>query len=509
LQALGVTSPEASSKFEEAREFMDPLHGITSAFDRRSALPLIRGLAGLHDSMVLVDDQEHVVWMSDGLASMCGDPEQFRGRSWVEMLFIQGEGERLAETLSRVGYLANEPVSIHGPGGESIPVKLSASRLGDAEASWATITIARPETHATGRPFSDSLDGLKAILDTSPDGVVVVDRNRQITYLNPAAEHLLDRPQAEIIGKPVDLYVDRCERLKRIAEALRPSRPVRDEDIQLRRRDGTVICVSISASLLRLQDGTDLGAVAYLRDVTERRHTEEDLARSNAQLEHYVDAVSHDLRSPLVSLLGFSRLLRDDYGARLDEKGRHFLDRIEQAGHTMERLIHDLLELSRIGQTEVSKSFIDPRSVLAHLHAEFKPRLDQEGVSLELPGNPPHLRCDRTRLYQLFSNLVGNALDHMGSVERPTIRVKVNALPGAHQITVSDNGRGIDPSDQDRIFEIFRSLGPHKNGRRGTGMGLAIVKKIVEIHGGRVWVESHLGKGANFHLILPCGPASA
>ena len=368
----------------------------------------------------------------------------------------------------------------------------------------SAFTIARPETQVADRPIPDSLDYLKAMLENSPDGVVVVDRDRRITHLNPAAEHLLDRPRAEIIGKPVDLFVDRCERLNRIAEALRPSRPVRDEDIQLRRRDGTVLCVSISVSLLRLPDGTDLGAVAYLRDVTERRHTEEDLERSNAQLEHYVDAVSHDLRSPLVSLLGFSRLLREDYGARLDEKGRHFLDRIEQAGRTMESLIHDLLELSRIGQTEVSKSFIDPRSVLAHLHAEFKPRLDQDGVSLELPPNPPHLRCDRTRLYQLFSNLVGNALEHMGSVERPIIRVKVKAIPGAHQITVSDNGRGIDPSDQDRIFEIFQSLGPHKSGRRGTGMGLAIVKKIVEIHGGRVWVESHPGKGANFHLTLPC-----
>jgi len=454
--------------------------------------------------MALVDDLGRVVWMSDGLAAMCGEPERFRGRRWIEMLLVQSEGKRLAETLSQVGYLANESVALRGPRGESIPVKLCASRLGDAGASWATITVARPETHATDRPLPDAPDYLRAILDSSPDGVVVVDRNRRITYLNPAAEQLLDRPRAEIIGHPVDQYVERCEKLNRIAETLRPSRPVRDEDIKLRRRDGTVLCVSISASLVRLPDGTDLGAVAYLRDVTERRHTEEDLARSNAQLEHYVDAVSHDLRSPLVSLLGFTRLLREDYGARLEEKGRHFLDRIEQAGRTMESLIHDLLELSRIGQSEVSHSFIDPRSVLAHLHAEFKPRLDQDGVTLELPGNPPQLRCDRTRLYQLFSNLVGNALDHMGEVEQPVIRVEVKALPGAHQVTVSDNGRGIDPSDQDRIFEIFQSLGPHKQGRRGTGMGLAIVKKIVEIHGGRVWVESRPGEGAHFHLTLPC-----
>jgi len=455
--------------------------------------------------MLLVDDEERVVWMSDGVTAMCGDPERFRGRPWVETLVIPSEGERLARTLSRVGHLANESVSVRGANGESIPVKLSAARLGDAEASWATITIARSETSTeiTDRSFPYSPNCLSAILDTSPDGVVVVGRDRRITYINPAAEQMLDHAKEEIVGQPVDLYVRRSECLDQIAAALRPNRPVLGHDIQLRRQDGTVICVSVSASLLRLRDGTDMGAVAYLRDVTERRRTEEDLARSNAQLEHYVDAVSHDLRSPLVSLLGFSRLLREDYGARLEDKGRHFLDRIEQAGRTMESLIHDLLELSRIGRTEAGKSLIDPRTVLSHLYAEFKPRLDREGASLELPKDPPLLMCNRTRLYQLFSNLVGNALDHMGSVGQPAIRVEVKALRDTHQISVSDNGKGIDPAHHERIFEIFQSLGPCKDGRRGTGIGLAIVKKIVETHGGRVWVDSEPGKGADFHLTLP------
>jgi PAS domain S-box-containing protein len=421
------------------------------------------------------------------------------------MLSEPAEGERLAETLSRVGHLANESVALRGPGEASIPVKLSAARLGDAEDSWATISISRPEGNGAGanRRFPYSLDCLKAILDTSPDGVVVVGRNRQITYVNPAAEQLLDHPQSEIVGQPVDLFVRRCEALDRIADALSPTHPVRGQDLQLRRRDGGVICVSVSASLLRLRDGTDIGAVASLRDVTEQRQTEEDLARSNARLEHYVDAVSHDLRSPLVSLLGFSRLLREDYGNRLDDKGRHFLGRIEQAGRTMESLIHDLLELSRIGRTDADKSLVDPRGVLSLLYAEFKPRLDQEGVSLELPDHPPLLMCNRTRLYQLFSNLVGNALEHMGSVARPVVRVEVETLEDSHQITVRDNGKGIDPAHQERIFEIFQSMGPRKDGRRGTGIGLAIVRKIVETHGGRVWVESDLGSGAAFHLTLP------
>jgi two-component system sensor kinase FixL len=485
---------------------MNPRHGIASPFDGRAALPLIRGLAGLHDSMLLADDQGRVVWVSEGLASICGEAERLRGNPWVEILVAASEGERLAGTLTRVGHLANESVSLRGTNGEPIPVKLSAARLGDAEACWATITVTRPpnSTRTSDRRFPYSPGCLKAILDTSPDGVVVVGRDRRITYVNPAAEQLLDHPKEEIVGQTVDRYVRRCECLDQIATALRPNRPVLGHDLELRRRDGTVIYVSVSASLLR-HDGTDVGAVAYLRDVTERRRTEEDLARSNAQLEHYVDAVSHDLRSPLVSLLGFSRLLRKDHGDGLGEEGRYFLDRIEQAGRTMECLIRDLRELSRIGRTDAGKSLIDPRSVLASLRAEFKPRLDQEGVTLELPQDPPLLMCNRTRLYQLFSNLVGNALDHMGDVEQPVIRVSVTTLPGSHRITVSDNGKGIDPAHHERIFEIFESLGSRRDGRRGTGIGLAIVKKIVETHGGRVWVESELGKGASFHLTLPCG----
>ena len=506
MDTIGYRVTGPPEELKEARDFMDPPHGIASAFDRRSALPLIRGLARLHDSMVLVDDEGLVVWMSEALASICEDPERLRGHRWTEMLVVQSEGERLAGMLGRVGHLANESVALRGPSGGSVPVKLSAARLGDAEASWATVTIARPDTHSqiAGLQFPHSPECLKAILESSPDGVVVVGRNRQIAYVNPALEQLLGRPRAELVGKPVDRYVHPCEGLDRIARELRPESPVRDQDVQMHHRDGTVICVSVSASLLCLSDGTDMGAVAYLRDVTQRRRTEEDLARSNVQLEHYVDAVSHDLRSPLVSLLGFSRLLREDYGARIDEKGRHFLDRIEQAGRTMESLIHDLLELSRIGRAEAEKSLIDPRSVLDRLRAEFKPRLDQDGADLELPEHPPLLMCNRTRLYQLFSNLVGNALDHMGSVEQPTIRVEVRTLAEAHQITVSDNGKGIDPANHARIFEIFQSLGPRKDGRRGTGVGLAIVKKIAETHGGRVWVESDLGKGTRFHLTLPC-----
>jgi signal transduction histidine kinase len=204
-----------------------------------------------------------------------------------------------------------------------------------------------------------------------------------------------------------------------------------------------------------------------------------------------------------VALLGFSRLLRQDYCVQLDDTGRHFIDRIEQAGRTMEELIHDLLEFSRIGQGGDRRAMVDPRSVLLQIAAEMKPRLEALGTDLELPSNPPLIFCDRTRLYQVFSNLVGNAIEHMGPCENSVVTVETWDEPDSHEISVRDLGRGVAPEDHDRIFEVFQSLGPRADGRRGSGIGLGIVKKIAETHGGKVWIESEPEMGATFRISFP------
>ena len=227
------------------------------------------------------------------------------------------------------------------------------------------------------------------------------------------------------------------------------------------------------------------------------------LRKANDELEHCVNSLAHDLRSPLVALLGFSRLLRQEYDSLLDATGHHFLDRIEQAGRTMESLVHDLLELSRIGQSGERALLVDPLGVLVQLTAELKPQLDAAGIALTLPElPPPPVYCDRTRLYQLLSNLIGNAISHMGDADDPTIRVSVCEVGNGHQISVCDNGRGIAPEHLPRIFDAFQSF-PRDQGLKGTGMGLAIVRKIAEKQGGRVWVDSKPGEGAQFHVVLP------
>ena len=151
-------------------------------------------------------------------------------------------------------------------------------------------------------------------------------------------------------------------------------------------------------------------------------------------------------------------MLREDYGAQLDDTGTHFVDRIEQAGRTMEDLIQDMLELSRIGKPGGRMSLVDPKTVLQQLHAELKPRLDVANIKLELPHDPPLIYCDRTRLYQVFSNLIGNAIDHMGHCDEPGIVVSIVEEGDGHHVTVCDSGRGIAAEDHERIFNVFQSL---------------------------------------------------
>jgi len=319
-----------------------------------------------------------------------------------------------------------------------------------------------------------------AILDAAPDPVVAIDCDGRVRYVNPACTALFGCASSDVIGQHV----------RGLIGSHKPDADARDGvrrgQAELRLPGGETRWVAYSVKGMDAPIG---GAVAYLRDETERRRDELQLSRQNDELEQTVRALAHDLRSPLVSVLGFSRLLREEFGAALGERGTHFLDRITEAGRTMENLIRDLLDFARIGQAGERRVLVDPREVLLQLRGELKPRLEQQNVELLVPDHPPLLCCDRTRLYQLFSNLIGNALDHMGPCEKP-------------EIMVSDNGRGVAPTEQERIFEMFHSVA-HPGGRKGTGIGLAIVKKIAELHGGRAFVESPAGEGAAFHVLLP------
>ncbi|HEY5656160.1 MAG TPA: PAS domain-containing sensor histidine kinase [Myxococcota bacterium] len=477
----------------------------TRLVDGIPAQRLLQGLARIYRWILVTDADRRVLWMSDALSNLFGAEDLALGDdslSFIPRLPRPEQVFPIQSNLRRRSALSSIPLELRTKDGELVPVEANVFRV-ETNRKDAPLLVALARPREAGAAHDGGLDA--AIIDCAPDAIVAVDAEGYVLHANPAAARLLARRADELIDRPAALiFGEGAPQIERIANALdRSAEPTRCE-ISVTRDDNTRARISVIASAFRATKGAGEGGHAlFLRDVTHGSETEAELRRANGELEHCIHALAHDLRSPLVALLGFSRLLRQDYEAQLDDTGRHFLDRIEQSGRTMESLIHDLLELSRIGQPGDRPSMVDPRAVLLQLQAELKPRLEAGNIRLVLPETPPPLvYCDRTRLYQVLSNLIGNAIEHMGEGEDQHVEVAVTEYEGGHDIAVRDNGCGIAQEDHERIFEVFQSIG-RKEGRRGTGIGLAIVKKIVDTHGGRVWVESSRGEGSTFHVRLP------
>jgi PAS domain S-box-containing protein len=474
-----------------------PARAIASAPDA-SLLPVVCALGQLHELVALVgSDAGEVLWVSDGLARLCGS-RAFGKEHWLAALARPADAG-LRARLAATRRISNERITLRGAG-RGVAARVSAAPLGPETGCEAMVAIFRlDEREDVASELHHRIETLAAILDASPDGVAVIDHSGFISWANPALAEMTGYAVEELVDQPLAMLSRSQRDLERIASALQPGAAAWSEELEACRRDGKPLVVSVHVRPLTLPDGTELGAVAYVRDVTERRRIEAELARRAEELQHWVNAVSHDLRSPLVAVLGFARLLREDYGEQLDPQGLRFLRRIEEAGRTMESLVHDLLEFARIGRSEPKRVHVDPREVLLQLQAELKPRLEEAQVALCLPEELPLLWCDRTQLYQVLSNLVGNALDHMGPTGRPVIEVTISEGDGFQELVVRDHGRGVEPADHERIFEIFQTRGSSRGGKRGTGIGLAVVRKIAEAHGGTAWVESEPGQGAAFH----------
>jgi PAS domain S-box-containing protein len=479
------------------------------ALDSVSRAPILDGLGRLYRFVLVIDASGRVLWTSDELSAHWEDIEARFGsdlRTLVSQLCGPEQARVLRSKLRERGCLARARVEVSGPDGKALNLELSVLPFSSLpEEAGLYVVIARPVDgtafDAEASPPGASLEA--AVLAGAPDAIVVIDANGYVRYANRAVAALLGHAPQMLLGRPVALLCGNARDLDGLITAVLDRKPDFSRDLVLRRHDGGSVAVAAAGRMLATAAGASPSIVLSLRDVTSSQHALAELERKNDELEQCVNTLAHDLRSPLVALLGFSRLLRQDYGERLDDTGLHFVDRIEQAGRTMETLIHDLLELSRIGQPGERRTLVDPRGVLQQLHAEIKPRLDAGGIELALPADPPLVFCDRTRLYQVFSNLIGNAVDHMGPCPEPHIRVDIVEDAEGEHITVADPGRGVAPEHHERIFEAFQTLAPRSDERRGTGIGLAIVKKIVQTHGGRVWVESQPGHGATFHVVFP------
>jgi PAS domain S-box-containing protein len=249
------------------------------------------------------------------------------------------------------------------------------------------------------------------------------------------------------------------------------------------------------------------GAIANAQLFTERKRAEEErerllaeIAAKNQELESFVYTISHDLRAPLVSLDGFYSLLKRESQNQLGEQGQHYLERIRANVAHMNTLVTELLELSRIGRVVGPEEEIDVGVLLREIEEGLVLKLEQEGVEFIVQQPLPAVRGDRGRIRQVFANLIENAVKFRSLERRLRIEVGCEEEGGFYRFHVGDNGTGISPQYQEQIFEPFRQL---DSGIEGVGMGLALVKRIVEHHGGRVWVESEVGKGSTFYFTIP------
>jgi PAS domain S-box-containing protein len=274
------------------------------------------------------------------------------------------------------------------------------------------------------------------------------------------------------------------------------------------RKDGEVRSVHTEYEVVRDASGRPVKMVGTVQDITERKQAEEELKRraeelerSNAELERFAYVASHDLQEPLRMVSSYTQLLARRYQGKLDEDADEFIGYAVDGATRMQALINDLLAYSRVGTRGREFRPADCEAVFQAALANLRVAVEESGARVE-NGPLPTVMGDRTQLLQLFQNLIGNAMKFRRKGVTPEVRVEVERRGGEWLFSVHDNGIGIDPRYAERVFVIFQRL----HGREeypGTGIGLALCKRIVERHGGKMWVRSEPGEGSTFYFTLP------
>ncbi|MDZ7374755.1 MAG: GAF domain-containing protein [candidate division KSB1 bacterium] len=243
-------------------------------------------------------------------------------------------------------------------------------------------------------------------------------------------------------------------------------------------------------------------AIENARLYQQTRKTAEELSRANEELENFVFTVTHDLKSPIVSIQGFTSLVLEDFGASLDDEARQYLERVLRNVAQMEKLIEDLLEFSRIGRVSRPYETISAQDIVQDVLTSLSYSIEERGIKLHIAEDLPTIYCVPEQIGQVFANLIGNAVKYMG--DQPDPRIEIGWRDSGTHVTffVRDNGIGIPKEHHEKIFQLFHRVDPRSKGE-GTGIGLAIVRRIVEAHGGKVWVDSEVGRGSTFYFTIP------
>ena len=364
---------------------------------------------------------------------------------------------------------------------------------------------------------------LAAIVASSDDAIMSKTTEGVITSWNAAAERLFGYPATEAIGQHIKLIVP--PDLGRTTRTSTP-RPAMAKLSSTSRPSGSTrmgATSSISASISPVHDKTGrvVGAAKVARDIPRRKRQESRLAhhvaaleRSNEELDEFAYIASHDLKEPLRGLFNNAKFLHEDYAEKLDQEGSSRLLRLSYLSQRMERLVNDLLYFSRLGRQELAIQPTDLNDVIRDIETMSETILAERNATIVIPGTLPRISCDKTRIAEVFRNLITNAVKYNENEAR---RIEVGYLDevttkdGVERqvFYVKDNGIGIAEEFHEDIFRIFKRLNAEDDDKKGTGVGLTFVRKIVERHGGRIWLESVPGEGTTFYFNIDQGAAYA
>jgi len=517
----------ASVSFTALRDSAGHLQGFSEISrdlsERRESEAKYRGLLeAAPDAMVVVNQGGEIVLLNVQAEKQFGYRRDELVGQKVKNIIPEGFAERLIADGTRTGAEAlaqqiGTGIELSGrrKDGSDFPIEIMLSPLESTEGILVTAAIRDISVRKAAEKHVAQMEGrYRGLLEAAPDAMVVVNQGGEIVLLNVQAEKQFGYRRDELIGQKVKNIIPEGFAERLLADGTRTAAEALAQQIGTgielagRRKDGSEFPIEIMLSPLENAEG--ILVTAAVRDISVRKKSEEHLVKtvgelksSNDELQQFAYVASHDLQEPLRMVASYTQLLGKRYKGRLDSDADEFIAFAVDGCNRMQGLIQDLLAYSRAGTNGKEFHKISGENALKDALTNLRVTIEESGAVVT-HDSLPAITMDDTQLAQVFQNLVGNAIKYR-SAEAPQVHVSARRNGGNEWIfSVRDNGLGIDPQYFERIFILFQRL----HGRQefaGTGIGLAICKKILERLGGRIWVESQPKMGSTFYFALPEG----
>ena len=456
-----------------------------------------------------LDKDGHVIFANAAAERLTGWGEnELLGMQFAELVHPPAEAEALQAVLRRPGQHRGDGVRLRSHGERDIPIEFVIDTLVEEEQVAGAVVVFKD---ISARLASEAeLRRLSMAIEQSPVTVVITDPTGTIQYVNPAFSRVTGYSADEAIGANPRLLksgLEPPETYEAMWRAILRGQGWEGE-LRNRRKDGSLFWEKAWITPVLDADGAIVNFVGVKEDITRRREIEEELrqtsaelARSNVELEQFAAIASHDLREPLRMITSYLQLLKRRYGGQLDSQADEFIAFAVDGAGRMERLILGLLAYSRVGTRGNPFQPIEMEQVLTDATDNLRPMIDQSGARVS--HDPlPRVDGDAIQLVSLMQNLIANAIKYRRPEVPPEIHVGATRGNGFWTFALRDNGIGISPEFHDRVFVIFQRLQTRQE-CDGSGIGLAVCKRIVERHRGRIWVESAEGQGSTFFFTLP------